>query len=405
MRLYSTPRSAINLEVSVLAIAETIIASFFSLWLAISILETWNYILTGACLAPLLLLRTDYSCQYTYGMFYKYDKFIAESRYFPRGKISRSLFFLIIIFPISLLLIRIFSIVLGLLLHPVNSICQIPNNWMRTCMCTDSLHPPEILPGIETSQTEESLSIFVFSRFKNDFFDFEFTKYKLNLDFVFRSKLSLNSLLALARLLISFSKVLLMDFACFLIVLVMYSPSIIYRLSLKSTSIVWSPLLWIIPKATPKTKLITRLKLINKSSWGRLLLFISIIVFILFVFKIAFYMGVIEFNELPSKYRILSKFELFVESNKIPRWQVASALNSLLAILLFLFSSNKLIHFETGELNESEDYPFIDRTLRITTVIRTTLSLYTIICLFYIVLYNASLFDLPPLGDKFFPWN
>lgn len=405
MRLYSTPQSANNLEVSVLAIAETIAAASFSLWLAISYLETWDYVLAGACLAPLLLLRTDYSCQYAYDAFYKFDNFIEESGYFSNKKIFIPAFFLIVVFPLSLLFIRVSSVVLGLIFHPLKSLSQIPTNWMRNCICTDSIHPPEILAEIETSQVKDNLGMFVFSRFSNDFLDINISKYKLSLSSIFQSNLSSNSITRMFGLLISFAKVVGIDFLCIVIVLVMYSPSVIYRLSLKSTSIVWSPLLWIIPKATPKIKLLTRLKLIHNSSCGRLILVVSITVLILFVLKIALYTGVIKLNESLSKYIVLSKIEIFIESYNIPYWQVASALNSFLAVLLFFYASNRLIHFETGELNACEDNLTTDYTLRTATVIRTSLSLYTISCLFYIVLYNASLFELPPLGDKFFPWK
>ena len=56
MRLYSTPQSAKILEVSLLAIVENIATVSFSLWLAISYFEAWEYILLGACIAPLLAI-------------------------------------------------------------------------------------------------------------------------------------------------------------------------------------------------------------------------------------------------------------------------------------------------------------------------------------------------------------
>ncbi|QDV49570.1 hypothetical protein [Gimesia fumaroli] len=404
MRLYSTPQSANNLEVSLLAIIETIAAVSFSLWLAISYLGTWDYVLVGACVAPLLLLRTESSCNLALHTFLKYES-LAILNYSQSVGTKKILAFFLYFCTLLFvpLLCRLFAMIMGIIKRPIETITRIPCNWIQICVCTDLFHPPELVPGIQLNKNKISFDILDFVTYCKFVFDISFRRVKYNFDLIIDPKTSL------IRRLISLVIIFLepYSFFCWFLVtlLLFYSGPIIYRFSLKSTSIVWAPLLWIIPKATPKTKMITRLKVINKSSWGRLISVVSSAVLVLFVFKILIFTGINELNERFSDSSILSKLSMFIEPHSIPIWQVASAANSLLALGLFWYASSNLIHIETGEIKESDDNSTIDYTLRTASVIRTSLSLYTISCLFYIVLYKVSLFDIPPLGDKFFPWQ
>jgi hypothetical protein len=231
MRLVSTRESIRAEEVSGLAITETAIASLISLLVAYRF-HSLGFILLSAGLAPLLLLRTDASAGT--GLLYAskgarvvIGRPLAILRYFSRKSderrtlslsilllLSMSLYTLVFaliitpLFVVAITFVKIFVTVLFLVRHPFASIGAIPENWRKVVLCTDSFTIPEILPRIEEVEYEYL--------------------YAFRLSTLFKSLKSAPGI----------------SIFLFPLLLSVLFVSSAYRFSLKSTSIIWSPLAW-----------------------------------------------------------------------------------------------------------------------------------------------------------------
>ena len=173
----------------------------------------------------------------------------------------------------------------------------------------------------------------------------------------------------------------------------------LYLWSIKSTALVWLPLLWIIPMATTDEPLATRLKLVNRSSWGRLVGGLSIITLVLFALRLLLFDAVPGFVPESALHDLLAA-ALWPEG--LPMWTVASASNSVIALALFFGSSHALIRIEDG--GDATTMKGTDLAVRTASVCRAGLSIYSALCVLYIVATLVPELDLPPLGTKLFPW-
>ena len=268
---------------------------------------------------------------------------------------------------------RLGATVFMLLRHPVRTVLAIPANWSRMVLCTDALRPPEPVPGLKVTATTP--------RPENVF-----------------------DLRGLANTLGKRSGIAKFFFGYFLFpVILAFIIAWAYRWSLKATAIVWLPLLWIIPKATTKLRLVARLAFVNQSSWGRTVVLFSVVVLLTFIAKVAPYSGVHEVAAWWCSLSFANGLERLVEPNAIPLWQIGSATNAVLAIGLYMLASHQLIAIK--ELGKFEaEMKTTDVVMKAGAVVRATLSLYTIACLGYIVAGLASSWNLPPLSDKLVPW-
>ena len=156
-RWYSTPESAKNREVTVLAVTETVLATSFTLWLAVSIYGNWTHIAIAACIAPLLLLRTEASntLNMTWAKVWNEAELIRKSplgwlirftKWLNGSKFGR-IAMLFVLFPIVFVFLRVLAIMVTTLRHPLRSITNIPTNWQQITLCTDFIHSPFALKG------------------------------------------------------------------------------------------------------------------------------------------------------------------------------------------------------------------------------------------------------------------
>ncbi|MHB8158224.1 MAG: hypothetical protein ACYDEQ_12645, partial [Desulfocucumaceae bacterium] len=262
MKWYSTPESLIAGEISILAILETVAATIISVIIAYHF-SSLKYIAISACIAPWLLLRSEKSTIVNINLAKKkidifekyYDKII------DYGK-GRSLYINLLTMPIALLFLsamliiiatitRIFSIIITLIRNPIYSIKNIPANWNKVVLSTDIFSPPQIFPGIEFSEPGS-----------DDVKDLTITWR----DIVF-------SIMEERIIIKAIIYTIIFILCLFPITLTSY----IYRWSIKSTSLIWSPLIWIL--RTPSTgDLIYRLNQINEAAIYKVIRYYSALV-------------------------------------------------------------------------------------------------------------------------------
>jgi hypothetical protein len=176
-------------------------------------------------------------------------------------------------------------------------------------------------------------------------------------------------------------------------------------MSLKSTAIVWLPLIWIIVWIRRKQEidLAVRLSLINKSSPGRFVFLFSCLVIAIFIVKLLLFNSI---NTLSDWWNTLSVVPLVIEivaPFAIPPWQLASVLNSGISIFLFMRASQGLIFLQNPE-RYTHQLRSIDLVISTCMVIKLIISLYTISCLLYILSSQFPEWQLPPLENRIFPW-
>ena len=77
MRSHSTPESALNLEITKLAIVETAVS--LALYIGAGFyLGTFQYLTLAVLVAPLMLLRTERSTDWALRVYWRFGKAIAE---------------------------------------------------------------------------------------------------------------------------------------------------------------------------------------------------------------------------------------------------------------------------------------------------------------------------------------
>jgi hypothetical protein len=223
LQLHSTPESLEKHKLSLLAIAETVAA--LTVIVAISITQNSLVLVAwAAIIAPFLLLRTRYSTQLAIGWFEKLHEETHEwNEYFSNiakednWRSLRSAFSLAAIYAILLLPviasapIRIIATLRGLFKYPARSIAAIPQNWYMAAFVIDSLHPAEVVAGYHRSSNG-------CDAYKEKSFKALLTEYEN-----WRATLIFGLVIILVRILTT-----------------------AYRFSLKATSIIYLPFLWIV---------------------------------------------------------------------------------------------------------------------------------------------------------------
>jgi hypothetical protein len=212
---WSTHESIANEVPSATAILETIIAVPICWWIALNFGVLWP-LLVSAAVAPMVLLRSDQSVATGLNWFLGIEHSIAIPAALAKVRILRNLtigLFLLVF----LIFISIFIRISATLVHFRPGIEALPHNFRRVVLCTSPTQVPEIVPGLETSN-----SVFKFS-------------YALSGG---RPPLEL-----LGRNLLVFGYMwLLYLFSTPIILLTVYLPVWLYRITIKSTAWFWWPL-------------------------------------------------------------------------------------------------------------------------------------------------------------------
>ena len=210
MRIRSTIESYISNEITALAIIECILSVLIYFFISVYF-HTYEFYYLAILLAPLSMLRTRRSDFQLWGSGYTISLFLT-------GK--RILFKFILLWIVLAPILRITKLIRDTTRHPIEAIKSMPENWLRQALYTDIYFPPEVLPNENKYAKQNPLArrmptfSEVLRNFKNNRPDNKGIKY------------------------IAF------HYAIILIFLLPYVPSVIYRITFKSTSIVYMPLVW-----------------------------------------------------------------------------------------------------------------------------------------------------------------
>ena len=414
MRFYSTPQSAEDGEITVLAIIETIVAVFLSVWVAVHY-QTITHILVGGCLAPLFLLRTPNSI--ALGWIY----LLISGRHFhliqpclqPLGYISgliQRLPYLLMVIPAILLLVAAFlllSLFLGLISvsfllmralativsvftqSPAITLRAIPYNWRQLTWATDFFHPPEVMPGIETIEDDAPEYLLLLRSYS---FTKMWTPFYAALDNSTRAHWIATRILVAS----------LAIFICFL----WFLPAFLFRLSVKSTSLVYWPLIYVVNKPFSDLSPRETIADLTKGKIDFIRRIVAVLILFLHGISIAMLMSsIVVLNWLYQSGGPVVKvlFDIFLPTDGLhftmKLWHVAQIANALIVIGLWLYADIASRRIDGGHWQEGT----VKRVIGLLQTIQALLTIYTVSCTLAILLRYKLWELLPPIDFQFFP--
>jgi hypothetical protein len=395
VRLRSTLESVDKGEVSILAILETLAAVSLVFHLSSRSIGL-EWLAVAICVAPLLLLRTEKST--SLGVRYwqagrekldflesRIDDLNKKSVMLPVGRQLRlklswtgwllnfrtDIVFLSLL-AILVVAVRFTATLVSALANPIGAIRAVPQNWARFAISTDSFFPIEPVPG-------ES------SFFSSGFWSFAKRRYEQMTD----GQQTAAKILLLPELLF--------------ILLVYFLPALFYRWSLKATTIIYAPFVFIAHQTfTDAPNLRDELRIRKASSVTNLSVLVGVVFILGFLLKLAFIREAGTFVGWWNSKEVDEFVALYVAPAEIPKWQLSSLLNSGIAIAVFFFVREALVRVEN---NQPWPEHAVQRILGFTFSVRVLLTLYTILCTAYITLRAARDWNLPAIAEKWFPWQ
>ena len=397
---YSTPESVVSKTISLLSFFETAISISIYVWM-LSSFGTLHLVLS-AILAPLLLLRTNKSTklglsfglpvleklwEFTRKQYWNIDSDNFRSNHFSRKALKDSLVIWMLMITSATIAgvisigVRVVATVVILLRHPIESISSIPKNWWRYVACIDIFHPPQLLPGV-LECSDNTL----------------FKRYPLSMGMLTSSKVAVTMVHICGPeipLYVSNDQRIVGFYKFF------YIPSILYRWSLKGSSLIYSPLLWVANSLSNKD-LWVQIDEILHLKINKIIRVYSLII-LLFLFSKAFFSTLWNsfLVSLPSiNDRVL--MEAFIVPNSFPYWQIASGINASLAWVLLIVLDYAWLKHQRAAHVSVRIYSVI---IKIFSFIRTVLSIYTIAITIYIAVTLYGYIELPQIENKWFPWN
>lgn len=184
--------------------------------------------------------------------------------------------------------------------------------------------------------------------------------------------------------------------------IVLFVPALLYRWSLKATSIIYAPLVFVAHSTFSEGKnLRTKLELIRRGDLSRIRVLYGIAAIAAFLVKLVLMAKWNGFAAWWNGNPITEFLAIYVAPSEIPKWQLAELANSALAIGSMFFARHALLRSDLG-------HPFpetpVKRILGFVSGLRWVLALYAIICTAYITMSEATHWHLPALGVKWWPW-
>lgn len=378
MKTYCTPESALRNETSIFAIIETTIVLSFSLFFAIYYNYYWH-IAIGTSLGFFLLLRTDASISrglkwyvnidsyYSEKIITRYEHVIEDNKWV---RYCHSLLIVVPLFGCIALFIKIFATVFTVLQRPLYSIKEIPLNWFRIAFAVDIKHPPEILPGIETFHQDEFARLDTF-RWKA-FIDFIHESFE-NISSESESEPPITLVLNILFFYVLFPVTL---FIC------LFIPAYLYRFSLKSTTLIYFPLIWLIGKKDQKQDDINLIVAdLLDSKFERVKYHYSwfaILILTIFPLCLSFYWQ--NLINIPSEKGVLI---YFFPLEQIGSWHITRVVSALITIALIVFLDKRRVHLNYHGHSFGQVETFF---IKLAKRIRTVLSIWTLACGFYIIM-------------------
>jgi hypothetical protein len=265
---------------------------------------------------------------------------------------------------------KVYCTFVNLLIHPFEALGSIPSNWRRVVLCTDSATVPELIPGIEQYRTTNTLM--------------EGAKFSVNFK-LYKAGFISNAL----------------DIYWHAKYLTIMIPAVTYRLSLKSTALVWSPLIWVVRPVTAQRDAFSSMRYLLKRGLSALSRGYSAVIMALFAGKIYLFFNFFQLSAKASEFPGWNLFSKYIVPERIAFWQVAAFINAMLTWLLYLVADHFWHeHTEGSEIPEST----LAQVFTSVFMFRNILSVYTAICTLYITALAASQAQWPAFKFEFAPW-
>jgi len=324
-----------------MAVVETVLAIAASIWIA-TLSNTLAYMAIAASLSPFLLLRSEESAQ----LGVRWFNLFAPSKV-NKVDLSANAWVWLTLLVLSLL-IR----VIATLCHPFKGIQSIPKNWVRAVLCSDLATPVELVPG--TGSVREVLQKYSYEDLDVDavFMIVMFAIFlSLGAAVKFFETLLPNSLLSAVSVFFAF--VFFFGASLMALGLTCYIVAHMYRFSLKSTALIWLPLVYVVHVAYDKSLTLSgRLEEMQRSALWRLIRFISWVTLALLAAKIVFLPSVINWWNQQVWTRVIN---VYVMPNQIHGWHIAAGLNSVIALVgYYYFIDRAPLRIRDGSWNESQ---------------------------------------------------
>lgn len=231
LRLHSTAESVKKGEPTLIAIIETLIVVGLSLWL-VWYRGTVIHVAVGVCVAPFALMRSERATALVWWLVDRLSNLylvfvtalvtrLAEFHFVLALIIAPPIvFFAFLLLVFALAIVRPLGTGLAFFRYPFDAVKAIPKNWTATVLTIDSAYPPEAMPDADAFRERYPNSILNFLAVGSIALEFERLKSRRAL--VVGKEIS------------------------WLVLALLWGPSLLYRFSIKSTALFALPLLWIV---------------------------------------------------------------------------------------------------------------------------------------------------------------
>jgi len=356
MRTYSTPQSALDGEITKLAILECVLSVVLYVGLGVYF-GTFKYLAVAVVFAPLMLFRTEFSADWGLRV---YERMNQTMEKWP-GLLAPTGGF--VLTPVAGAALRIVATVYCAIRRPIHTLKEAPRNWLRQSFCTDFAHPPEIMP-LEIVKGDGQ-NILLFSEFLE----------------IFREE--------------TVAKKFLFIFVTLPLLTVGWLPSVIYRVSFKATALAYAPFVWV-AHATLRNPLPVkaRLERFTKGELEKVRRGVSYFVLGTLVAKGALVWNWVDRSYVESKFPSQRIVTEFVVLDAWPWWQITFAADAVLTFALLYFADAALSRIEGGRPWREE--PLMTAVTSV-SFLRAAFGLLTISHFFYIALLAAAPNSVRPL--------
>lgn len=355
MRFHSTPESALNGEITKLAIVECIAS--VAIYLAIGLYSgTFRYLALAVIMAPLMLFRTEASVDWGLRVYRRCLQ--AQLRLLKsRGRPLPLSLIMAVSFAISAFGIRIIAPLYWVIRQPLRTIGEMPRNWVRQSLCTDFAYPPEMLPLDAVKGLRMGVPSFAHL-----------------LRGLLRQKGAVPKIGYLLALLPT--------------ILLGYLPSLVYRVSFKATSVAYLPFIWV-AHATLRNPLPanTRLERITKGELEKVRRVLSWGIIATLAAKFGFVLGLVDWNRIEEKFPSKKLVQSFVVPDGWPWWQITLGADALLTFFLLFFADAALARLNTQQAWREQT---VLGTVSTVSFLRAAMSLLTISHFFRIALVAVA---------------
>lgn len=349
MRSYSTPQSAINLEITKLAIIECVASA--ALYVAIGVyLGTFRYLAVAVLFAPLMLFRTKVSSDWAIKRF-RQSLDSLESLPYPLMMLALFMFV-----PLIGGMIRVFATIYWVVRRPLQTLLDTPQNWLRQSFCTDLAHPPEIVPGEAVIDRLDYVPTFEY----------------------FLVGVRSTKGVGTAGFIVGSLPLLIFG----------WIPAIIYRVSFKATAVAYAPFVWV-AHATLRNPLSVKMRLerITKGELEKVRRGLSWIIVTTLVAKIALIFNWIDNGYFESKFPSQRFVASFVIPGSWPWWQITLGTDALLTFFLLFFADAALSRLDGQQPWRDE---VVLKTVSTVSFVRAALSIVTMSHFFYTALVAVA---------------